>query len=321
MKVKIFAEASFTEQMKTEVALWREENLKAIRYKSYDDTKIHAVYALNPNARGSVVFVHGFTEFIEKFLEPLYYFYEEGYSVFMYDQRGHGRSGRKIEDREKVYVGSFDEYVEDLWYFIDHIVAEKEPDLPRFLFGHSMGGCISALFLERYPEVFKAAILTSPMLKVNFGNTPELAAAAMAAFSKIIGRETHPIPGASSFSANPDFENACCTSEVRYSWVLDLQKKHRAYQTVAATFGWIRAAIEATAEVEEGAANAAMPILLLQAGNDTLVDNSAQDKFAQMAPNVTLVRIPEAKHEIYRSSESTLETYYKTIFDFLAAQC
>ena len=54
------------------------------------------------------------------------------------------------------------------------------PDAPLFLFGHSMGGCVSALFLEKYPDTFKAAVLTSPMLKMLFGTMPDFAVGTLA---------------------------------------------------------------------------------------------------------------------------------------------
>ena len=316
MKTRIFTEENYTEKMNGEAALWRDAHMKQLRFRSPGGTRLHSRYAVNPDARGAVVLEHGFTEYAEKFLEMMYYFYQEGYSVFMYDQRGHGRSGRKIADENLVYVASFDEYTSDLEYFIDHVVKKQAPGLPLLLFGHSMGGCVSALFVEQHPDVFRGAVLSSPMLKMAFGDTPELAVRFVAAFSNMAGWNARGIPGTAGFKAEPDFEHSCATSKARYLYHFDEQVTHRAYQTTGATYGWARAALRATDLVMKDAAKAAVPILLCQAGQDQLVDNAAQDRFAMTAPDVTLVRFPTAKHEIYRSTEDVLQLYYETILNF-----
>lgn len=320
MKTEIFADANYNERMRAEVEPWWAEQVQRLRCQSYDGTKIQAYYALNPKADHAVVFVHGFTEYAEKFSELLYYFYNEGYSVFMMDQRGHGRSGRKIENPELVYAESFDEYIEDLRFFIDTVVREEVPELPLFLYGHSMGGCIASLFVERYPDTFRAAILSSPMLKISFGGMPDAAANLILKFSYLANWKGKPAPNAQPFNPEPDFENTCATSEVRYLYTLAQQREHRAYQTCGATYGWLRAAVLATKEALKNAAKAALPILICQAGNDTLVDNSAEEAFAAAAPNAALVRFPEAKHEIYRSPKATLEVYYDAVLGFLEKQ-
>ena len=316
MRTELFTEENYREKMNGEVAAWRKEHLQSLRIQSYDGTRISCWYAIHPNARASVVFIHGFTEYTAKYMETLYYFYREGYSVFMADQRGHGRSGRKVPEPERVYIRSFDEYVQDLRCLTDRVIRTKEPAKPLFLFGHSMGGCISALFLEAYPEIFRAAILSSPMLKLTLSNVPDAVVKGLFLFSKIAGWNNRPAPGSAPFPQEPDFENSCATSAARYYYHFEEQKRHKAYQTTSATYAWLRAAVTATEKVRKNAAKAALPVLVCQAGNDTLVDNSGQDEFVRNAPDAALVRFPTAKHEIYRSTEDVLGVYYSTLFRF-----
>ncbi|MDO5703082.1 MAG: alpha/beta hydrolase [Lachnospiraceae bacterium] len=70
-------------------------------------------------------------------------------------------------------------------------------------------------------------------------------------------------------------------------------------------------------EVQKNARKADLPILLCQAGLETIVDNSGQDDFTKSAPNVRFVRFPKSKHEIFLSTADVLETYYNTLFEFL----
>ena len=85
----------------------------------------------------------------------IYYFLQAGYSVFIAEHRGHGRSERRLSNMDKVYVESFAQYVRDLRIFVNKIVKRHQNEM--ILFAHSMGGAIGALYLQRYPGVFQKA--------------------------------------------------------------------------------------------------------------------------------------------------------------------
>ncbi|MGN0143769.1 MAG: alpha/beta hydrolase, partial [Clostridium sp.] len=46
------------------------------------------------HAKASIVICHGIGEYTEKYNEIMYYFITNGYSVFIIEHRGNGRSGR-----------------------------------------------------------------------------------------------------------------------------------------------------------------------------------------------------------------------------------
>ncbi len=94
-------------------------------------------------------------------------------SIFAMDHRGHGRSAGK-----RGHVLHFDEYVDDLGFYIN-IVIDQKPDLPVFLLGHSMGGLIAMSYALRSQEKLSGLILSSaallssveaPPVKVAVGN-------------------------------------------------------------------------------------------------------------------------------------------------------
>ncbi len=128
------------------------------------------------DAVGSIVISHGFTEVIDKYNEIIYYFLNNGYSVFAIEHRGHGRSGYLGKDTSQIYVKDYNYYILDLKKFIDEIVVPDSGDKDLFLFAHSMGGGIAAKFLQDYPEYFDAAVLTGPMMEVNTGSFPKFIA-------------------------------------------------------------------------------------------------------------------------------------------------
>lgn len=138
-------------------------------------------YELYPqeNAKGTIVVSYGFTESCLKYYELLYYFYREGYQVAIMDHRGHGRSMREVEDMTVVHIELFSRYVKDLHHFVEKKVKPMADGKPLYLFAHSMGGCIGTFYLEQYPDDFKRAVLTAPMLGVKLGGCPAWAARAL----------------------------------------------------------------------------------------------------------------------------------------------
>jgi len=98
------------------------------------------------NPKGLVIISHGICEHSGRFLELTKYLNAAGYSVIRYDLRGHGRSkGRKG------YISSYKVFINDL----HDIILENNPnkELKVFLFGHSMGGAISAIYQLYYDDV------------------------------------------------------------------------------------------------------------------------------------------------------------------------
>ena len=149
--VEILPESGFDETMVNEV----EPLLQRYRVKGFltivRGTRLHYEYYLCSDPVGAVVLCHGFTESAEKYREMTYYFLQAGYSVFAPDLRGHGRSYREIEDPSLTHVGKFSEYVSDLDRFVEKIVRPNAVNLPLYLFGHSMGGAVAALYLSAHP--------------------------------------------------------------------------------------------------------------------------------------------------------------------------
>lgn len=123
-------------------------------------------------ARAAVILAHGYAEHsgrYEVFAEALA---AAGYAVFAFDHRGHGRSGG---GRASVRV--FDEYVGDLGRVIDR-VHETYPALPRFLFGHSMGGLVGLQLVLEHPEKVEGLLVTAAYMENAVKLSPLLTRAA-----------------------------------------------------------------------------------------------------------------------------------------------
>ena len=112
-------------------------------YGTNDGKRLYYEKFINENERAVVVISHGFCEFAEKFEEVIYYFLCKGYSVYIPEHRGHGKSDRDVDDLSKVYVKSFDEYVSDFAGFVNDIVKkETEKDKKIILYAPTFRGNI-----------------------------------------------------------------------------------------------------------------------------------------------------------------------------------
>ena len=110
-------------------------------------------------SRAVVAIVHGYAEHSGRYEWTAARLTARGYAAEALDLRGHGRSGG-----ERVFVNSFDEYFDDVERFLAR-VRERNPGLPVFLFGHSMGGGVVAGFtIARKPALAGVLLSGAAML-------------------------------------------------------------------------------------------------------------------------------------------------------------
>lgn len=299
---------------------WLSEHVQTETIESFDGLKLAAYHAVHDNPRGTVVISHGMGEFFGKYHEMAYRLYQEGYSVFFLEFRGYGRSERAFDlSEDKIHILDFHDYLKDLEAFMEQCVRPAVKQEPLFLLGHSMGGCIGALYLEQHPEDFRCAVLSSPMLELNFGRYPKPAINAMARISEVVDLDQQYAPGQHGFTGVSDFEASSMGSKARYDYIMELRRQDPANQMWGITWGWVKAANAATEEAVKNAGQIRVPVLLCQAGLDTLVKPNGQHAFAAASPFVTVLSFPEAKHEIYNAGQRERERWYKAVLDYFAA--
>lgn len=285
-------------------------------FQSFDGTSIFYEAYVNPQQKKTVVISHGFCEFTYKFEEVIFYFFQAGYSVYIHDHRGHGYSQRMVEDRCKVYIRSYEEYVQDLHYFITNIVLEDKSQKQLVLYAHSMGGAIAALYLSRHPGIFSRAVLSSPMLQMNFGVVLELFVRLILLYKSLRGSEMDYVIGHGAFDGIPGFETSSCNSRARYEDIFKKRMQDEHYRTYGASYAWTHASLKALHDIRREAKLIKTPILLFQAGKDNTIKPGGQKYFAKKSHNTKMIKMPRSKHEIYNSDTDTREEYYQKIFEF-----
>ena len=286
------------------------------------DKALYCVCYHADDPRGTVIISHGFTETAEKYLEPIYYFVKNGYNVYQSEHCGHGRSYRLVEDLSLVYVDRYERYVNDLLAAAE-AAKQAHPQMPLFLFGHSMGGGIAAAALSLQPELFAGAVLSSPMIRPLTGNIPWPVAKLLAKFLCCMGKAKQYVPGAHAFDGKECFEDSAATSRERFAYYQKKRNAEPLFQMNAASCGWLNETARLNRYLmSEGWKRIKTPLLIFQAQNDTFVSSAEQVRFAEKikaAGKVPVERLPvdSTKHEIFNSEDRVLQDYWKEILTFL----
>jgi lysophospholipase len=266
--------------------------------------------------RGSLLFVNGRGDFIEKYLETYAHFQAAGWNVTTFDWRGQG--GSRGPGEEKVQA-SFDVLVEDL----DALIRDWQAGpRPHVALGHSMGGHLLLRTLIDRRSALDAVILTAPMLQVNSKPIPIRIAPDIADTMYWLGFGNVPMwktPPAMVAPGGRRNRNLTASPE-RYEDELHWWGLEPAFNTGPPTFGWMRAAFRSRAATFTPAKlqQVTLPILIIGAEKDRLVSADAIREAAALLPNAELLMMPDAAHEILRDCDAVRDRALARIDAFLA---
>ena len=208
------------------------------------DRAIHVLlYRTKKPPRGTILVSHGFTENIEKYKEFIYYLLQNGYHVCFPEHCGHGHSYRLTDDSSLVHIDSWQRYIADL-LFTARRVKHALPQLPLYLYGHSMGGGIAAAAAAADPTLFAKVILSSPMIRPLTSPVPYLSAKRIAAHFCRSGRSDRYVAGQKPYGKPEYFEKSCGTSRGRFDLYQKKREKDLLLQLSAPSYGWLHAAVE-----------------------------------------------------------------------------
>lgn len=111
--------------------------------------------------RGTILFLQGRTEYLEKYGIVASEFAQRGFGSVAVDFRGQGHSDHFVEDRRIGHVEQFSDYQLDVDALVRFAKARSMPK-PWFLLGHSLGGAIGLRALMNGLDV-QAAAFSAPM--------------------------------------------------------------------------------------------------------------------------------------------------------------
>ena len=256
-----------------------------------DNLNIYACHWKADKPKAVVALVHGFYEHVGRYEHVANYFLKHGYSVFAFDQRGHGQS-----EGPRGHTPTYEMLMHDLDYLLENIES-LAPVLPVILYGHSFGGnVVSNYVLARKPQI-AGAMLSGPWFKLAF--EPPKAKVTMA-------RIMNNIYGAYSEKTEIALDHLSRDKNVGQIYDADplvhQEMSARMFTSILQAGDW---ALEHASDLE-------IPMLLMHGTDDKITSAAASEQFAASAPE-ELLKLKLWKglyHEIHNEPEQELVMAY-----------
>jgi alpha-beta hydrolase superfamily lysophospholipase len=255
-------------------------------YIGYDGTRMfmHTWIPSEGRPRASIIAIHGLGSHGGDMKTIGEFFEDKGLAVFAPDMRGFGHySGRKG------HVMNFDEYTEDISNIIEQ-VKDQFPGRIIYLFGHSLGGLHAIRYVATYPKDVDGLILSSPSVseKLPIGKGTRIGASLL-----------------SLLNAKLYFDNGV---NIEYlSRDPEVVKRHREdpLRFDKATPRFAHSGFKSVKEGWNAASLIRLPTLMLQAGDDHLVDaEKNKEWFENLASeDKTLNFYDGFYHEVFEEPE------------------
>jgi len=253
-------------------------------WESFDGLDMYArAWAPQGLPKATIMLVHGHGEHIVRYDHVAAALTEKGYAMLGFDLRGHGRSGGP-----RGHTESYDALMDDIAAFLQQ-VDERYPGLPRFLYGHSMGGNLVINYaLRRKPEL-RGVIATGPWFKLAF-DTPGF----QLTFLRLVSSVAH------GFSLHSPVDADNLTHD---------ETSARTYEEDPLVHDIISARLLMTIHDSglwalEHAAEFPLPLLLMHGADDPITSAKASQEFAEKAGDKVTFKLWNGMfHEIHNELE------------------
>lgn len=267
-------------------------------WQNKDGTKFYVLgWEPDQKPKAVVYLIHGHGEHVGRFAHVGEAFTKAGYVLVGFDARGHGKSGGP-----RGHTPSYDALMDDIADFMAQMET-RYPGLPRFLYGHSMGGNEVINFALRRKPSLVGVIATDPWLKLAF-DPP--------AMQVLLGRMMNNIaPGftqksgldTAALSRNPNVVKAYNDDPLVHDKI-----SARLYIGMYESGLW---ALDHAAEFP-------LPLLLMHGTGDRLTSSEASRQFAERGgKNITWRAWDGFYHEIHNEPEKA--EVIKVMIDWLNA--
>jgi alpha-beta hydrolase superfamily lysophospholipase/SAM-dependent methyltransferase len=210
----------------------------------------------------------------------------EGFTVFAWDARGNGRSEGPRDDAE-----NFGCYARDAELFVRYLSATESVPMDRIaVVGHSVGAAVVAAWIHDYAPRVRAAVLATPAFRIRLYlplAIPSLRLAQKLGIMKFVPSYVK----ARVLTHDPaqrikHEQDALITHAISTQILLDL------YDTAT--------------RVTEDAAAIGVPVLVLVAGTDWVVEKAAEQRFFDRlgSPVKKIELLPGYYHDIYHEQDA-----------------
>lgn len=242
-----------------------------------------------------IALVHGLGEHTGRYAHVGKVMTDAGYAMVGFDLRGHGKSGGA-----RGHFPSLRTVMQDIKEFLVFL-AQRYPELPQFLYGHSLGGLLVLTFALKDNAGVKGVIATGPGLR-----SPIHDQKLKVAMAKLLGSL---VP---SIQLSSDLEVTALSRDqnVVKAYVNDPLVHDRM------SLGFGKAGLDATDQVFNHAAEFPVPLLIMHSKIDKITYSSGSEDFARLVAeagnDVTLKLWEGLYHELHNEPEKA------EVFAFMA---
>jgi alpha-beta hydrolase superfamily lysophospholipase len=113
----------------------------------------------NTLPRAIVQINHGMAEHCQRYFEFAQILCNNGYGVYLHDHPGHGQTSNDENRGHLNWTKGWDNML-DVIHSINKTIRKAHPNIPVFLFGHSMGSLLARYYNAAYPMYFKGMIIS-----------------------------------------------------------------------------------------------------------------------------------------------------------------
>ncbi len=261
--------------------------------------------AQNHPVKGTVLLLHGRTEFIEKLFETISYLLGDGFDVITFDWRGQGGSDRLLGNRHKGHVDSFDQYVIDLDTILEQVALPDCP-APYYIFGHSTGATVALMAAPALANRIRRMVLCTPLLGLRGLWVSQKTVKLMAGTLVALGLGGMFVAGGRSPDETRPFKGNKVTSDTkRYARNATIASQHGELAIGGPTAAWLFAAIQAMDQIMDPDFHGqiTVPILFVQAGSDQVVSNLEIERLAGQLRSGSTISIAGSMHEIMQERD------------------
>lgn len=258
-----------------------------------------------PPCKGTVLLLNGRAEYIEKLYETISDLRGQGFDVLTFDWRGQGGSSRLVSDPRRGFIDHFDQYLEDLDTIMEK-VALPDCRAPFFVLAHSTGALVAMLAAPAYVNRIQRMVLCSPLFEMMPHLISQNFIKWMAGTMHVLGLGSLYMAGGPTPDKDRAFAGNKLTSDSRrFKRNTDFAGEFRHLTIGGPTASWVFASCRAMDKINDPdfEASVSIPILMICAGNDTVVNNRKAEMLGARLRSGSCLIIPGARHELLQERD------------------
>lgn len=245
-----------------------------------------------------VCLVHGLGEHSGRYAHLGRHLCQEGFALQAFDLRGHGRS-----EGLRGHTPSFQAFMKDIDLLLD-AVQDRYPGLPRFLYGHSLGGVLVLNYLLRRKPDLAGVVASAPGLRTALEQQT-----IKVGLAKVMGSMAPRV----SLPTGLDPQHICRDPEVVEAY------RHDPLVHDRATFRMAKETLEAIQWAFVNAHECHAPLLIMHGKDDPLAYPEGSQEFASRVTGQCTLKLWDGMyHEIHNEQQQHEVFAYLT--DWLRSQ-